>query len=84
MSSRTAELFTLQPNVALMKAFSAQYDEHRYVPSGKWDDPLLNDSALRKVPKRITISLGYAPILFLLVALFGGFALFIRRRSGGR
>ena len=85
VSSRTPELFDLQPNTTLMKALVENYPgEALYVPFQDWQDPLLNDSALRKVPKRTMISLGYAPIVFALLAILGSLAWFIRRRSGGR
>jgi uncharacterized membrane protein len=85
ISSRTPELFDLQPNVSLMNSLveSCPVDA-KYIPEDKWKSPLLDANAVRSVPKRVTISLGYTPIIFVLVALFGSLAWYIRRRNGGR
>ena len=85
VSARTPELFDLQPNIALMNALVDNFSgDARYISVDRWSKPLLNKDAVRTVPKRVIISLGYAPLLFVLVTLLGSLAWFIRRRNGGR
>jgi uncharacterized membrane protein len=84
VSTRDPELSDIQPDPGFLQQLAVLYGEQgKFIAAGASLDPLLDDSARRKVPDRKVVSLSGAPILALLFGLFAGGAWWVRRRSGG-
>ena len=88
VSSRSAELLSLIPNISLMKGLekgmqSLDNGAH-LIQSGEMLNPLLNESAVRRIPKRTSLEIGTAPIIFVILAFLGTLVIFFRRKWGGR
>ena len=88
VSSRSSELLNLLPNRSLMegleKALKQLGTKARFIPSENEIVPLLDDSAVRRIPKRSSLEIGAAPIIFVFLALWTAVVIFLRRKWGGR
>jgi hypothetical protein len=88
VSSRSDELLSLIPNISLMKGLEkgmqALDNGARLIPSEGVLNPLLNESAVRRIPKRTSLEIGAAPIIFVILAFWSALVIFFRRKWGGR
>lgn len=88
VSSRSSELLNLLPNQSLMqgleKAMKELETDALFIPDSDEIEPLLDDSAVRRIPKRSSLEIGAAPIIFVLLALWTAMVIFLRRKWGGR
>ncbi len=88
VSSRIAELETIQPNVGLMQQLVGQYTqsglESKWMAESDELDPIIHNTAKQSVIQRELTSLLNAPLWYLMLLPLSLGALVIRRRNGGR
>lgn len=88
VSSRSDELLSLIPNISLMEGLEKAMQDldrgARLIQDGSAINPLLNESAVRRIPKRTSLEIGAAPIIFVVLAFWGALVIFFRRKWGGR
>ena len=86
MSSRSSELLTLLPNRSLMqgleKAVKELGTDARFISSDNDIEPLLDDSAVRRIPKRSSLEIGAAPIVFVFLTLWTAVVIFFAEKMG--
>ncbi|MEC7984512.1 MAG: glutamine amidotransferase, partial [Myxococcota bacterium] len=78
-TARDPELLDLHPKKEWMKRLVEYYDGQY---STSYQAPLIDSKALRMIPERNRVKLGYAPAVGLWVALFSALAIWFRRRGG--
>ena len=83
--TRDPELAEVTPDEGFLRALAAAYgDRGAFLAHDDDLDVVVDTEAQRMVDEQRTISLASVPVLSFVMALFGGLAFWIRRRSGGR
>ena len=88
VSSRSAELLQLLPNDSLMEGLENGVKtldiDTRFIRNGEDIEPVLNEAAVRRIPKRSSLDIGAAPLIFVFLACWTSMVIFLRRKWGGR